>query len=44
MVGANAVFVVEYGTLKGFKSIGVVQSIKKKGKKNPLKMRPWKST
>ncbi len=45
MVGANAIFVAEYGTFKGFKSIGVVRSIQKQGKKNPLRMmKPWKST
>jgi hypothetical protein len=34
MVGANAFFVAEYGTFKGFKSIGVVE------KKNPWRLRP----
>jgi hypothetical protein len=36
MVGANAFFVAEYGTFKGFKSIGVVRSIQKKRKKKSL--------
>ncbi len=36
MVGANAFFVAEYGTFKGVKSIGVVQSIQKKRKKKSL--------
>jgi hypothetical protein len=33
MVGASAIFVAEYGTFKGFKSIGVVRSIQKKRRK-----------
>jgi hypothetical protein len=36
MVGANSIFVAEYGTFKGFKSIGVVRSIPKKRKKKSL--------
>jgi hypothetical protein len=33
MVGANAIFVAEYGKFKAFKSIGVVRSIQKRKEK-----------